>query len=479
MSNKQLFFWSVGLFCILFAINISGHTRLLMVILAVVAFICFGNRFLHVSLVLALPFAGVLQRDTQINQLSISFVLQGLLIIIFCLEVATKKTLLLKRRWLPLCALYPALIGINTFLQNRYSSIAWLSNFSLVGWMVGGLAIFHYVRTLREIRSILRLIVLTILCSYIIAFAQSVSGGIEIIPLEGRMGGGYDYIQGNMADLGRIHGPTLDSTMFGGFMWVGLLFSLFMMRIEKGRWKIILIVLLIVFVHGIYLSKSRQAVLAACIALLLYNLKEFWISRNKVWLLGSLVTIVIGYFVFAWTSLVFKGFALAEVSEKEIRIQFLPFYFNAFITNPLFGVGTGVFTRDISDFGFYSTEGLVNSTQFMLFAEQGVLGWASFSLLFINLWRRLTGVIHARVTKELKCVASLFLTLSIIYYILGFFVNNAYGTLFWATFFLGYRLIELASAMNLKRSLIPATSIVEQTNRALPQRGRNLKEATL
>ncbi|MBM3237339.1 O-antigen ligase family protein [Candidatus Poribacteria bacterium] len=440
MSNKQLFFWSIGLYSTLVAVNISGNTYLLLLIWAVIALFCFRDRFLHVSLVLALPFAGVLQRSTLINQLSLSFALQGMLIAIFCMKVAIKHISLPQRPWFFLHVAFVAFLGFSA-LRNRYNFLAWSYTFNQIGFLFGGLVIFHYIRTIRQVKILLKLIMLIAFCSYTIALLQWLSGGTTVINLERKA---YTYITWNMQNKYNIYGTALDSTVFGRFMWVGWCISLFMTRIEKGGWKILMVILLLAFAHGIYLSHSREAALAAVLAMFLYCVTQFWIKRNKTWLLGGLITIVLSYFVAKYLFAYFKNIATySEMLEQESRLTIWPVYFRAFTTNPLLGVGMRIFTDNISEFGFYVTEGLTGSSWLITLAEQGILGLASFGALFLYLWWNLLGGLHARVGGELRLMVSLFLTLSIIYSISGLFTNALDGTFFWMTFFLGYRLIEL------------------------------------
>ena len=440
MSNKQLLFWSIGLCGVLVAINISGNTYLLLLIWAAIAFACFRDRLLHVSLVFALPFAGVLQRSSQINQLSLSFALQGMLIAIYCVEVATKHISLPQRPWFFLHVSFVALIGCNT-LRNLYNSHVLLYTFNQIGFLFGGLAIFHYIRSVRQVKIILKLIILVAFCSYTIALLQWLSGGVTVINLERRE---YTYLTWSMQNTYNVFGTALDSTVFGRFMWVGWCISLFMTRIEKGGWKILIVILLIAFAHGIYLSRSREAALAAALAISLYCVTQFWMTRNRAWLLGGLLVIVLAYLTVGKVFVYFKNLeTYSEMIEDDVRLEMLPVYFRAFATNPLLGVGAGRFTERISEFGFYIREAVTNSSWLMTLVERGILGLISFGSLFLYLWWSLFDVSRSQVNRELKLMASLFLTLSVIYSISGFFTATMNGTFFWMIFFLGYRLVEL------------------------------------
>jgi hypothetical protein len=439
LGNKSLFFWSLGLYCILIAINLSRRVSLLLLIFVIITFFCLKNRLLHISLIIALPFAGVLQRHEDYNTLSISFVLQGILILIFYLEVTMHKIQLIDRHWIFLQGAFLAIMIFST-LRNPYSTLAWLATLQQIGWLLGTFAIFYYVESPKQISIILKFIILVCFCSYLIALLQAFSGGDTVINLTRE---GYEYIKWNMINRKGMYGPALDSTIFGKFMRVGWCISLFRIEREKGYWRVILLILLLSFTHGIYLSHSREAVLGCCLAMFLYCITKFWMTHNKAWLLVGVGMIVSSFFVLKWAFLTFKNLeTFSEVLVKDVRMQMLPIYLNAFATNPLIGIGKNIFVNEITSFGFREIEGLVNSTPLMLLVEQGILGLSIFCLLFANLWHSLFYLLHTQVNKELKNLTSLFLALSVIFFICGFFSSNMNSTFFWLIFFLGYRLIE-------------------------------------
>ncbi len=220
-------------------------------------------------------------------------------------------------------------------------------------------------------------------------------------------------------DIERIEGIAGNANALSFNYFYGIIIASFLIILAKNKSflkKIIYLVIVLLFIFGIFFTGSRKTLFALAIFIAIYFSMQVSL-RNSILILLSLV---ISYFSIDYLMDIFRQFTpvgkrLEETAMQrgiEIRGELISDGIKMFLSSPLFGVGLGSFKH-------LSSSGLMAHNDYIeILATMGIIGISIYLMIYYSFFRMTMFLKRNSNRKDIKLM-SFYLSFLISYMFLG------------------------------------------------------------
>jgi O-antigen ligase len=284
--------------------------------------------------------------------------------------------------WIALGLIVLVVLGI---LSIPFAISPGLAAYTVLRWLIALAFFFLLINVQFSVEKLVLVYIIGLVIQVFISVAQVVVRGPLGIPGEVALaadtpGAAVISVQGNR--WLRAYGMTFHPNVFGGFLAVGLVLG---MPLLRRKWTILVWWLLII---GLILTFSRSAWLGAAVIVpfvlgwIFWRFKEY--RRNLVTALSGVVILgLVGLFLLGnqiWVRLSIS--TMAEITSLAGRSELIRIALKTIVEKPLFGIGAGNFPLLVLNVNTLVKPHYVHNVPLLLAAEIGLFA----GLVWYFLW---------------------------------------------------------------------------------------------